>query len=300
MKQVFLFSNSTFALILSGLIIFSSCKKNSVTNSNDPNPALTVEAAQSDAVSDAQFDDVFNITMGVQASDVGENIGLGTGSGIIYRTTNADKTKSTDSTARCFTVTVDPVTLHVFPKTVTIDFGSGCLGKDGKLRKGKIITTYTGPMFLAGSKATTTFDNYNVDSFHIEGTHEVENTSTSNAISWTVKITGGKITNTLNGKWRQWDAVRTHQQVQGNDTPYNLLDDVFQITGSATGSNSAGVSWTSTITDPLLRKFTCRWVGQGKIEITRNNNNAVLDFGDGTCDNKVTITINGISYNISL
>jgi hypothetical protein len=238
--------------------------------------------------------------MGVQASDVGENIGLGTGSGIIYRTTNADKTKSTDSTARCFTVTVDPVTLHVFPKTVTIDFGSGCLGKDGKLRKGKIITTYTGPMFLAGSKATTTFDNYNVDSFHIEGTHEVENTSTSNAISWTVKITGGKITNTLNGKWRQWDAVRTHQQVQGNDTPYNLLDDVFQITGSATGSNSAGVSWTSTITDPLLRKFTCRWVGQGKIEITRNNNNAVLDFGDGTCDNKVTITINGISYNISL
>jgi len=100
MKQGFLFSNSTFALILSGLIIFSSCKKNNITNSNDPNPSLTVDAAQSDAVSDAQFDDVFNITMGVQTSDVGENIGLCTGSGIIYRTTNADKTKSTDSTGR--------------------------------------------------------------------------------------------------------------------------------------------------------------------------------------------------------
>ncbi len=244
--------------MLSGLIIFSSCKKNSTTNSNDPNPTLTVEAAQSDAVSDAQFDDVFNITMGVQASDVGENIGLGTGSGIIYRTTDAASTKSTDSTARCFTVTVEPSTLHVFPKTVTIDFGSGCLGKDGKMRKGKIITTYTGPMFQSGSKATTTFDNYNVDSFHIEGTHEVENTSTANVLSWSVKITGGKITNTLNNRWRQWDGVRIHQQVQGSNTPYNLLDDVFQITGNATGSNSDGVSWTSTITDPLLRKFTCR------------------------------------------
>ena len=300
MKQVFSLPNSIPAIILSGLIIFSSCKKNNVTNSNDPNPGLTVEAAQSDAVSDAQFDDVFNITMGVQASDVGENIGLGTGSGIIYRSSNDLRTQSADSAVRCFSVTVDPVTLHVFPKTVTIDFGSGCVGKDGKLRKGKIITIYTGPMFQAGSKATTTFDNYNVDSFHIEGTHEVENTSTSSAISWTVKITGGKITNTLNGKWRQWDGSRTHLQVQGNDTPYNLLDDVFQITGSGSGSNSDGVSWTSTITDPLIRKFTCPWIGQGKIQITRNNNQALLDFGDGTCDNKMTITINGISYNISL
>jgi hypothetical protein len=300
MKQVFLLSKSAAIILLFGLIILNSCKKDGTTNSNDPNPSLSIEAAQSDALSDAQFDDVFNIAMGVQSSDVGEDVGIGTGSGITYRTTNANKNKSTDSTARCFTVTVNPTTLHVFPKTVTIDFGTGCLGKDGKLRSGKIITTYTGPMFRSGSKATTTFDNYNVDSFHIEGTHQVENTSTANILSWSVKITGGKITNTINNRWRQWDATRIHQQVEGSETPYNLLDDVFQITGNATGANSAGVSWTSDITDPLLRKFTCPWIGQGKIEITRNNNHAILDFGDGTCDKKVTITINRISYNISL
>ena len=300
MKQVFLLSRPALVILLAGLIIFNSCKKDSTANSNDPNPSLTVEAAQSDAVSDAQFDDVFNITMGVQASDVGEDIGVGTGAGIIYRTTNADKTKGTDSTARCFTVTVEPATLHVFPKTVTIDFGSGCVGKDGKLRKGKIITTYTGPMFVSGSKATTTFDNYNVDSFKVEGTHEVENTSSATVLSWSVKITGGKITNTLNSKWHKWDGIRVHKQAAGSDTPYNLLDDVYEITGNATGSSSEGVSWTSEITDPLLRKFTCHWIGQGKMEIRRNDNSAVLDFGDGTCDNKMTITINGISYNISL
>jgi len=300
MKQFFLLSKSALVITLSGLIIFSSCKKDSATNSNDPNATLTVEAAQSDAVSDAQFDDVFNITMGVQSSDVGENIGLGTGSGIIYRTADAEKTKSADSTARCFTVTVEPATLHVFPKTVTVDFGSGCLGKDGKLRKGKIITTYTGPMFMRGSMATTTFENYNVDSFQIEGTHTVKNTSTSNAISWTVKVTGGKITNTLNGKWRKWDSERNHSQIHGSDTPYDFSDDIFQITGSATGSNSNGVSWTSATTDPLTRRVSCHWIDAGKIKIVRNGNTAILDFGDGTCDNKMTITINGISYNISL
>lgn len=300
MKQVFLLSKSTLVIILSALIVFSSCKKNSISNSTDINADLTLQASESDALSDAQFDEVFNIAMGVQSSDVGEDIGIGTGSGILYRTTNAEKTKSVDSVARCFTVTVDPTTLHVFPKTVTIDFGAGCVGKDGKLRKGKIITTYTGPIFMPGSMATTTFDHYNVDSFQIEGTHSVKNTTTSNTISWSVKVSGGKITNTLNGKWRTWDGERNNTQTQGSDTPYNFSDDVFQITGSATGSNSNGISWTSTITDPLLRKVSCHWIGAGKISIQRNGNQAILDFGDGTCDNKVTITINGISYNISL
>jgi len=298
MKQVFLLSKSTLVIMLSGLVIISSCKKNSI--GNDTNADLTLQAGKSDAISDAQFDDVFNIAMGVQSSDVGENIGIGTAAGIIYRTTNVEKTKSTDSTVRCFTVTVDPTTLHVFPKTVTIDFGSGCIGKDGKLRKGKIITTYTGPMFISGSMATTTFDNYNVDSFKIEGTHTVKNTSTSNSISWSVKVTAGKITNTLNGRWHQWDGERIHQQLQGSDTPYDFSDDEFQITGSSTGSNSKGISWTSTITEPLLRKVSCHWIGAGKIEIERNGHQGILDFGDGSCDNKVTITINGISYDISL
>ncbi len=300
MKQVFLLSKSALVIMLSGLIIFSSCKKNSISNSTNTNANLTLQASESDAISDAQFDDVFNIAMGVQSSDVGEDIGIGTASGILYRTTNAEKTKSADSVMRCFTVTVEPATLHVFPKTVTIDFGAGCLGKDGKVRKGKIITTYTGPMFMPGSLATTTFDSYNVDSFQIEGTHTVKNTSTSNAISWTVKVTGGKITNTLNERWRQWNAERTHEQVHGSDTPYDFSDDIFQITGSSSGSNSNGISWTSTITVPLLRKVSCHWIGAGKIQIERNGFQGILDFGDGTCDNKVTITINGISYNILL
>ena len=93
MKQAFLLSKSTLVIMLTGLIIFSSCKKNSISNSTDTNANLTLQASESDAISDAQFDDVFNIAMGVQSSDVGEQIGIGTGSGILYRTTNAEKTK---------------------------------------------------------------------------------------------------------------------------------------------------------------------------------------------------------------
>jgi hypothetical protein len=301
MKKAFFISKWPTAIILSGLILFNSCKKdNSANSANDPDPVATVDAAQSDASVDGQFNDVFNITMGVQASDVGEDIGIGTGSGVIYRPANADGTATLDSVSRCFTVTVTPKNLHVFPKVVTIDFGSGCLGKDGKLRKGKIITTYTGPMFIPGNSATTTFADYNVDSFKIEGRHSVENTSTSNKLAWNVRVADGKITNTINGNWRKWSGVRELKQIEGNGTPLLLSDDIFQITGNGSGSNSYGNAWSSLITEPLVRKYICPWIGKGKAKITRNTVSAVLDYGDGTCDNKATITLNGIVHNISL
>ncbi len=62
-----------------GLIAFSSCKKdNSASLAQDtPEVVATIDAAQSDAIAEQQYDDVFNITMGVQASDAGEDIGIG-------------------------------------------------------------------------------------------------------------------------------------------------------------------------------------------------------------------------------
>jgi hypothetical protein len=276
----------------------ASCKKdNNITNTDNPDPALSVDAAQSDDNATSQFEDVFNITMSVQSSDAGEDIGLGTGGNIIYRT---DGTASPDQ--RCFAVTVVPKILHEFPKTVTWDFGNGCVGKDGKLRSGKIVTIFTGPMLIPGSKASTTFINYNVDSFKIEGTHTIENKSTSNHFAWQVNIINGKITNKQSNKWIEWSTVRNHEQIKGNGSPFYSLDNVYQITGSSEGSKSNGNSWTSEITQPVIRKFTCAWRVKGEITFNRNSNTktAVLDYGDGSCDDQATVTVNGKSHVITL
>ncbi len=292
-------------LALTGVIAFSSCKKDASVNQSEDTPGVIAakDATQDDAVAEAQYDDVFNITMGIQASDAGEDIGIGTGVDVIYQnTTNPDGTNAvqTPVPAPCFTILVIPNTSHVFPKTVTIDFGSGCMGRDGKLRKGKIISIYTGPMFIPGSKCSTTFEDYYVDSFKIEGKHSVENTSTSNQKQWTVRVIDGKITNTNIGDWKMWSSTKTHTQVEGNGTPLYPLDDVFKITGSATGSSSNGNSWTALITEPLVKKIGCRWIVKGMVRITKNNDKAELNYGNGSCDNKAIIIINGISYNIIL
>lgn len=307
MKQVNQISKLAFLLAFSGIVTFSSCKKDNTISQPTDTPAVTasLDASQSDAIAETQFDDVFNITMGVQSSDAGEDIGIGAGVDVIYNnTTNPDGTPTgtPDSiSSRCFTVTVIPHILHQFPKTVTIDFGTtGCLGKDGKLRKGKIVTIYTGPMFVPGSTTSTTFVDYSVDSFKIEGTHIVENTSSSNQKQWTAKVINGKITNTNNGSWRAWNSARIHTQVEGNGTPLYPLDDEFEITGNSYGSNSNGNTWTAEIVSPLIKKFTCPWRAKGTVNITRDTTMAVLDYGDGTCDNKAIITINGVSHIITL
>lgn len=301
MKKFLNLSNWLMALGFIGAVTFSSCQKNVTTNPQDDSQELaaTANVAENDASAETEYDDVFNITMNVQSSDAGEDIGIGgSGSfGIYGRTTDNGRV---DSSSRCFTVTVTPNTLHVFPKTVTIDFGTGCLGRDGKLRKGKIVTMYTGPMVIPGSKATTTFVNYSVDTFKIEGTHSVENVSTSNQLALNVKVVDGKITNTNSGKWKRWNSNKTITQTEGNGTPAYALDDVFKVTGSANGSNSEGAVWTATITEPLIKKFICPWIVKGKVQITRNNNLAILDYGNGDCDNHAVITINGTAYNITL
>jgi hypothetical protein len=303
MKQFFSFSKLPTAIIFAGMLFFASCKKNNNTNATDnPDPALSVDAAQNDATAEEQFDDVFNISMAVQSSDAGQDIGLETGTNILYKTFDADRVATPEPPSRCYTVTVVPKGINLFPKTVTLDFGNGCTGKDGKVRSGKIITVFSGPMRNAGSKATTTFMDYNVDSFMVEGTHTIENTSTSNKMAWTVSVSDGKITNTESGKWIKWDAVHEHIQTEGNGTSFNPLDDVFKITGNSNGSNSNGNSWTTIISQPLIRKFICPWRESGEIAITRKSNTvtAVLDYGDGTCDNKATVTIGGITKTITL
>lgn len=290
---------TAFALLVA--LTFSSCKKDSsvvattTTGEDAVETSATVEATTQDAQTEAQFDDVFNITASMNTSQVGEDLGVGTNVSGLYQLGNAP-----DTLQRCFTITVVPNIPHVFPKTVTIDFGTGCLGRDGKYRKGKIVSIYTNPMVVPGAKVSTTFVGFYVDSFHIEGTHITENTSNSNMQGWKITVIDGMVTNTNTNRWVKWNSIKDVLQIEGNGTPHYPLDDVYRITGGATGSNSAGHTWSATITDPLIKKFTCPWIVKGVVRLTRDGRVALLDYGNGDCDNLAIIYINGVPHLIRL
>ena len=301
MKKTLITTKWLLAFSLIGAIAISSCKKEEsltplTTTETDPvELAATQEATTEEAATEAQFDDVFNITASMNRNEVGEDLGVSANvSGL------SELGSTTTNPARCFTITVVPNIPHVFPKTVTIDFGTGCLGRDGKYRKGKIVSIYTNPMVVPTAKVSTTFIGYYVDRFKVEGTHITENTSSSNMQGWKVKVIDGKITNTNTSRWRKWNSVKDVLQVAGNGTPHFPLDDIYKIDGGATGSNSGGHAWSSLITESLIKKFACPWIVQGKVRLNRDGRTALLDYGNGNCDNQAIIYINGVPHIITL
>jgi hypothetical protein len=296
MKTVNMFTKSTAAVILIFALLLTACNKE--RSSGGLTDEAAVEAITNDNEADAAYDEVFNNTMGI-GSEAGEDLGLTAGVGVFGRMEDNGYVSGRVDSQRCFTITVTPQQPGTFPKTVTLNFGDGCLGRDGKLRKGKIITVYTGPMRISGSKATTTFDRYKVDSMAVEGTHIVTNNSLSNNKIFTTTVLNGKLS-WDSGRWVKWSTTRTVAQLEGNGTPNFPGDDLFAITGAGRGENSNSKSWAHEIIEPLIKKFSCRWISKGIVHIRINDKTGILNFGDGQCDNKATITVNGNTRTITL
>lgn len=293
-------------LLLSLLIIIPSCKK----EKSDMTPAEAQEfgqaTAESDAEAEATFDDVFDNVMGVNTE-----VGIG-GTGIFgqrsitYGEEIISGAQGTDTVPPCVTITItrlNPPAL--FPVKIVMDFGNGCTGRDGRLRKGKIISVYTGRLVVPGSVAETTFDGYSVNGVQVQGVHRIKNESTSQQSIFTITVRDGKLTKP-NGNYIQWNSTKTITQIEGNGTPFVPIDDVFSIKGESAGTTKRDTlvyQWAArTLPDnPLIKRFACRWITKGKIAIRRTNSDvAVIDYGTGQCDNKATITINGVVLEITL
>ena len=257
-----------------GILFLASCKKEVSNNSSKQEEV--VAATADDIEADETFTSVSNDVTGV-SGDIG-----------FAETEIGNDTQPPDPlSTRCYIITITPLTAGVFPKTVTIDFGAGCLGKDGRTRKGKIITIFSGPLRIPGSKATTTFDGYYVNDVHVEGTHVIENNSTADIRRFTRIITEGKLSK-ANGNYILWNANHTNTQTTGLGTPLLHWDDEFDITGGANGQNSRNGTintWTRAITTALHKKANCKWFDAGVVALTLNGLSATLDFGNGTCDN---------------
>jgi hypothetical protein len=281
------------------LLLFAvSCKKDSTQSANDSQATdQVVEAGKSEIILQSAFDDVFDNSAGIDGVTAGEDLGIYGSAGIGIFPGQATE----EPAVRCFTVTVTPKDKGVFPKTVVIDFGAGCTARE-HLRKGKIITVYSGPLSVPGNTAVTTFDGYQVDSFKIEGKHTILNSSEpgGNHRSFTRKVENARITNLNSNFWLSWSGTRVMKQLEGNGTPLYPIDDIYQFTGGMKGENANGKTWSSEIVTPLVKAFSCRWISKGTVQIRVNDTVGVLDFGNGDCDNTATVTVNGVSRVISL
>ncbi len=274
------------------LLIFTACQKENSQSGTDNEQEVEAAKASSEADGDAEivFNGVFDDAMGVN-----DEVGIA-GTGIFGRVT------------ACPDVLIERLGLpNAFPVKITLDFGTGCTGRDGHFRKGKIITTYTNRLIIPGAMATTIFDGFYFDTIKVQGQHKITNTSQIGSRQFTVDIIDAKLTNP-SGNFIDWESHKVITQIEGLGT--NIpLDDIFRIEGHSNGKvkrDNLIVLWESNITEPLVKRFNCRWIVKGKVRTVRRNaaSNtpwfALLDFGNGNCDNQATITINGVTFQITL
>jgi hypothetical protein len=186
------------------------------------------------------------------------------------------------------------------PKTVLIDFGdNNCTSNDGRVRKGKLHITYTGRYREIGTLITITPENYTVNDHRIEGQKTIENLGLNSNNQLHFAITAnGTVTAPGNAWTISWNANRTRTWVEGQSTT-TIWDDVYEISGGGSGVNRNGVSYSSTITQPLRAELGCAWLVSGKITIEPEDYaTRYIDFGDGTCDSGFTVTVNGQEYQL--
>jgi len=297
MKSRFASKLATLIFIFS-LFVISCGKENSTTQQEEKDLANAIGEADGEA--DATFSEFFDDAMGAD-----NTVGVA-GSGVFY-----GRGDTLNPVPRCFTINTIHPTANPFPVIIVVDFGTtGCPGPDGRMRRGKIRTEYTNNLTIPGAIATTTFEDFYVNDIHVEGTHKISNIGTALTRQFKIEVINGKLTRP-NGNYTEWNSIRTITQIEGLGTPLYPRDDIFRIEGHANGTARRGnlvVRWESNITEPLIRRFTCRWIVKGRVRAVRVNlpnpaNSpwvAILDFGAGGCDNMASLTINGVTRQITL
>lgn len=278
--KIKLLKTTGFAALLICISLFA-CKKDNDANNADESQATSLAAAS--GTSESLYDDVFNIT--TQEAESNNVSARGNG---------------TEGVESCATVTLSPADLTTFPKTMTIDFGSGCTSADGITRKGKIIAVLSGKVRTTGTTISISFENYFVSGYKLEGTYSITNNSgNGNGLSFTTSVANGKITYPGDTAYYTYSGTHTMTQTDGMAT-VTFADNIYSLTGNAATTSSDGRSLSITVTTPLVKKASCKNIVSGEEQFTYNNLPGKLNFGNGDCDNTATLTILNQSQTITL
>lgn len=279
LKTKSIFSSLMIIATLSFLSFNTGCKKET-DNSDDNFQSTAEDIGQAESVSS----DIDNMSAEVSRVSSFSN------------DASADPAFDQFNFHSCALVTNDSIN-HI----LTFDFGTGCTGNDGKVRSGKVIVTYNGTgYFDAGSSWVVTFDNFFVNSRHIEGSRSVVNNglNSSGNMTWTIDAQNMRITRP-DGSWRSWNSQRTREMISGfGDNSWT--NDVYKINGSVNGTNSQGQNITSTLTN-IIRTHACHFITSGTMQIVPSGHpSRIIDFGNGNCDDLATVTRNGMTRTIHL
>jgi hypothetical protein len=272
-----------YLLIAFFLILFYSCKDASLQDITE-----SIQSAEDNSISETEFSNIFEYV-----NSEGDN-----NFSMIEKSGGSNQPQGLFSLLPdCATVSFDSVN-----RTITINFGTtNCLCKDGNYRQGKLSAQFNKKPKEIGATVLVSLIDYYVNDKKVTGTKTYTHTDT---YKWTVNVQDASVT-TDNGTI-SWNSVRVIEKLEGGGTltPY---DDVYLISGTASGVNRQGNEFTVTIDTPLkkvmqagcIRNFVSGvWtlVNKGGATMSLNYD----PIGGEPCDKIAEVSINGKKKTITL
>ncbi len=263
MKRKLLFVSSLMALVV--LAFIYACQKESSTAAVDNSPFNDNSVEKNAIIATTTFEGISDFA---QAGFISTNLKAGN-----------------ISIGSCPTISVNYLTA---PYSITLNWGSEC-----GVSSGTINVSLNGLMTTTGNVATFKIENYVVDKKTVSGTTKITYSGPNPGNGWPRYdfVSEGKIVYADNTFITfRYDGVRL--LAEGASTA-SVLDDLWRTEiHSANGVNKDGTTWTAKSTKVMIKKGDCNWYNSGTYEITPSKGDKItIDFGDGVCDNKATMTV---------
>jgi len=206
-----------------------------------------------------------------------------------------NKSGGTSQLPDCAIISVEYPDGPPFPKVITVDYGEiNCQIRPHLWKRGKVIITLTDSIVNINAKRMVSFEDFFINDYPVSGTRVLTNLGANGDDQLVFDIN-----NDFNvGEWHR-QTTGTKTWVEGFAS-MDYTDNVFLLDGSSSTSRPSGVTINRTITVPLLVNRSCGYIVEGIVSIQWNGNSAIIDFGNGNCDDTATITHNGEVYVIDL
>ncbi len=277
-------TRNLFGIIAIGAIFtIGSCSK----DNNSADSSLTSADAEATNSMDKAANDVSDIVEDVYFQQYPSSAGK-------------NSVTSLSALPLCATVSNPTTTSTSWERTVSFD---NC-PFNGNILNGDIIVSGALPLPNANTLATTgytinyQFVNFTHNAILIEGNRSITRKFASSQLSANnhpIHIMPLNMTATFpNGGVYTRVGTRTRECVENFGGI--LSDNVYKIYQSITNTrpNGAQHSHIVLVTSPLKIDMACQYkVISGVLTITGPSNSAVIDYGNGDCDNNATIAING-------
>ncbi|MEL6143657.1 MAG: hypothetical protein AAFU67_18810, partial [Bacteroidota bacterium] len=289
----------TSFLLVAIVLVFAGCQR-------DDDDGLQQDITQSEA--DAAAATVQSLLLAQEAFSKGyDEVQIQAGQQSDLNGFTGEVPASPRSNCPAVTFTTDPDTF--WPAILTLDYGDGCNDEDNVGLSGRITATFNGLLIGENTQIGIAFDAFTVNNYALSGSFNVSNDGLDGQgrQSFSSQIIGGTFSQggvvLLN-----YDQEASSYQVAGQNTNFftngfeGIFDDVFEETIMANGTGVAGNPFSITTETPLVDPLNCRWDVSGRLVYTLSTLPvpAILDFGDGTCDNDATLIIGAFSYPIEL